>query len=207
MLARPTRADRRRSRAPSASRRDKRLYLKREDLIHTGATSSTTPSARLCSRSRLGQTADRRRDGCRPARGGDRDGVRQVRLEGVVYMGEKDMPRQRPQRRPDEVARYRGPARWTPAGKTLKDAVNKGHPRLGHQRQPGPAITCWARPSGPHPYPLMVRQFQAGDWPRIPRPDPRSRGGRLPDYVLACVGGGSNSIGMFHGVLWREAPL
>ncbi len=54
--------------------------------------------------------------------------------------------------------------------------------------------------AGPHPYPAMVRDFQIGDRPRGPRAD-YGREGRLPDTLVACVGGGSNAIGLFHPFL------
>ncbi|HEX6511824.1 MAG TPA: tryptophan synthase subunit beta, partial [Chloroflexota bacterium] len=115
-------------------------------------------------------------------------------LEGIVYMGDLDVERQAP-----NVYRMKllgTEVRPVSSGsRTLKDAINE-------------AIRDWVSnvetthyligsAVGPHPYPLMVRQFQSviGSEARTQILDAE---GRLPDYVLACVGGGSNSIGMFH---------
>ena len=115
-------------------------------------------------------------------------------LECVVYMGEVDMERQQP-----NVIRMRllgaKVVPVTSGSRTLKDAINE-------------AIRDWitnietthymiGSVLGPHPYPTIVRDFQAVIG-REARSQILSSEGRLPDYLVACVGGGSNSVGLFH---------
>ena len=171
-----------------------RLYLKREDLAHTGAHKINNA---------LGQGLLARRMGKQriiAETGAGQHGVAVATvcavlgLQAVVYMGEEDVQRQAP-----NVVRMKllG-AELRPVGsgtRTLKDAINE-------------AIRDWVTnvetsyyllgsAVGPHPYPLMVRDFQSviGDEARV---QILEREGRLPDYAVACVGGGSNAIGLFH---------
>ncbi len=174
-----------------------RLYLKREDLAHTGAHKINNA---------LGQGLLARRMGKQriiAETGAGQHGVAVATvcavlgLQAVVYMGEEDIQRQAP-----NVFRMKllG-AELRPVGsgtRTLKDAINE-------------AIRDWVTnvetsyyllgsAVGPHPYPLMVRDFQSiiGDEARAQLLE---REGRLPDYAVACVGGGSNAIGLFHPFL------
>ena len=171
-----------------------KVYLKREDLNHTGAHKINNA---------LGQVLLARRMGKRriiAETGAGMHGVAAATaaalfgLECVVYMGEEDIRRQAP-----NVARMKllGAEVVSVASgtRTLKDAVNE-------------AIRDWVANvedsfyvigsvMGPHPYPLMVRNFQ-----RIIGVEARAqmleKEGRLPDQVVACVGGGSNAMGIFH---------
>jgi tryptophan synthase beta chain len=170
------------------------IYLKREDLLHTGAHKINN-----C----LGQGLLARRMGKRRVvaeTGAGQHGVATATvaallgLECVVYMGDEDMARQAP-----NVFRMRllgaSVVGVSSGSKTLKDAINEAmrdwvtnvqntHYLLGSVL-------------GPHPYPLMVREFQ-----RVIGQEARSQMlaeiGRLPDMLFACVGGGSNSIGLFY---------
>ncbi|HVG35973.1 MAG TPA: tryptophan synthase subunit beta [Pyrinomonadaceae bacterium] len=174
-----------------------RLYLKREDLSHTGSHKINNA---------LGQVLLARRMGKRriiAETGAGQHGVATATvcalfgLECVVYMGAEDMRRQRlnvfrMQLLGAEVREV------TTGSRTLKDAINE-------------ALRDWvARPAdtyyllgsalGPHPYPLMVRDFQSVIG-REARAQILEREGRLPDVLVACVGGGSNSIGLFYPFL------
>jgi tryptophan synthase beta chain len=172
------------------------IYLKREDLAHTGAHKINNA---------LGQGLLAQRMGKRRViaeTGAGQHGVATATvcallgLECVVYMGAEDMVRQRP-----NVFRMRllgAEVRAVESGsRTLKDAINEAmrdwvtHPESYYLL--GSAL-------GPHPYPTMVRDFQAVIGQEA-REQLLEQTGRLPDLVLACVGGGSNAIGIFHAFL------
>jgi tryptophan synthase beta chain len=174
-----------------------RIYLKREDLLHTGAHKINNT---------LGQILLARRMGKRriiAETGAGQHGVATATvcalfgLECVVYMGAEDMRRQalnvfRMQLLGAEV-------REVDAGsRTLKDAINEAL----RDWVTNVADTYYLLGSalGPHPYPVMVRDFQSviGSETRLQIIESE---GRLPDWLVACVGGGSNSIGLFHPFL------
>jgi tryptophan synthase beta chain len=170
-----------------------RIVLKREDLTHTGAHKINNA---------LGQALLARRMGKRrivAETGAGQHGVATATasallgLECVVYMGAEDMTRQAP-----NVLRMRllgATVHRVEAGaRTLKDAINE-------------AMRDWVSNVedtyyllgsvlGPHPYPLMVREFQAVIG-REARAQMLAQIGRLPDAIVACVGGGSNAMGIF----------
>ena len=174
-----------------------RVYLKREDLLHTGAHKINN-----C----LGQGLLAVRKGKRrivAETGAGQHGVASATvaarfgLECVVYMGTEDMERQRL-----NVSRMRllgAEVLCVDAGsRTLKDAINEAmrdwvtNVRSTHYLL-GSVL-------GPHPYPVMVRDFQSVIG-REARQQILDAEGRLPDYLFACVGGGSNAIGLFHEFL------
>ena len=180
-----------------------RLFLKREDLNHTGAHKINNA---------LGQALLARRMGKRriiAETGAGQHGVAtatacaRLGLECVVYMGEVDMARQEP-----NVHRMRllG-ARVVPVtsgSRTLKDAINE-------------AIRDWVANVetthyiigsvlGPHPYPWIVRALQTVIGREALR-QVRALAGTDPDVAVACVGGGSNAIGLFHAMLGLETRL
>ena len=174
-----------------------RIYLKREDLLHTGAHKINNA---------LGQALLARRMGKRriiAETGAGQHGVATAAvcakfgLECVVYMGSVDMERQSL-----NVFRMRlmgAEVRGVDAGqKTLKDAVNEAmrdwvtHVRGTHYIL-GSAL-------GAHPYPMMVRDFHRVIG-RETKQQVLAREGRLPDEMIACVGGGSNAIGFFFDFL------
>ena len=170
------------------------VYLKREDLLHTGAHKINNA---------LGQALLARRMGKRrliAETGAGQHGVATataaalLSLECEVFMGEEDMRRQAL-----NVVRMRllG-ARVTPVRsgtKTLKDACNEAirdwvtTVRSTHY--------CIGSVVGPHPYPMLVRDFQSVIGQEARR-QILNAAGRLPDLLIACVGGGSNAIGLFH---------
>jgi len=173
------------------------IYLKREDLAHTGAHKINNA---------LGQGLLVKRMGKRrivAETGAGQHGVASATvaallgLECVVYMGTVDIARQQP-----NVFRMRllgAEVRPVDSGsQTLKDAINE-------------AIRDWVTnvqtthyllgsALGPHPYPTMVRDFQSVIG-REARAQVQAQAGQLPDLCIACVGGGSNAIGLFHPFL------
>ncbi|WP_118857683.1 tryptophan synthase subunit beta [Sphingomonas mesophila] len=173
---------------------DGRLYLKREDLLHGGAHKTNQVLAqgllaRRIGKRRLIAETGAGQHGVATAMAGALFG-----LETEIYMGADDVERQAL-----NVHRMRlMGARVIPVtsgDRTLKDAVNE-------------ALRDWAgsfehthyllgTAAGPHPFPLMVRQFQRVIG-REARAQILAAEGRLPDAVVACVGGGSNAIGLFH---------
>ncbi len=176
------------------------IYLKREDLSHTGSHKINNA---------LGQVLLARRMGKRRViaeTGAGQHGVATATvcalfgLECVVYMGAEDIRRQRL-----NVFRMQllgAEVREVEAGsRTLKDAINEAlRDWVG-----SPADTYYLLGSalGPHPYPLMVRDFQSVIG-REARAQILEKEGRLPDTLVACVGGGSNSIGLFYPFLADE---
>ncbi|HJQ31148.1 MAG TPA: tryptophan synthase subunit beta [Pyrinomonadaceae bacterium] len=177
-----------------------RLFLKREDLSHTGSHKINNA---------LGQVLLARRMGKRRViaeTGAGQHGVATATvcalfgLRCVVYMGTEDVRRQRL-----NVFRMRllgAEVREVDAGqRTLKDAINEAL----RDWVTNVADTYYLLGSalGPHPYPLMVREFQSVIG-REARAQFLEREGRLPDALVACVGGGSNSIGLFHPFLNDE---
>ena len=178
-----------------------RIYLKREDLLHTGAHKINNS---------LGQVLLARRMGKRriiAETGAGQHGVATATvcalfgLQCVIYMGAEDMNRQalnvfRMQLLGAEVRAVEAGSR------TLKEAINE-------------ALRDWVTnvvdtyyllgsALGPHPYPLMVREFQSVIG-RETRKQILEVEGRIPDMLVACVGGGSNSIGMFYPFLEDES--
>ena len=170
------------------------IYLKREDLNHTGAHKINNA---------LGQALLVRRMGKRRVvaeTGAGQHGVATATacallgLEAVVYMGEIDIARQQP-----NVYRMQllgAEVRPVASGsRTLKDAINEAI----RDWVTNVATTHYLLGSvlGPHPYPMMVRDFQSVIG-REARAQMLAACGRLPDAVVACVGGGSNAMGIFH---------
>ena len=174
-----------------------RLFIKREDLLHTGAHKINN-----C----IGQALLARRMGKRriiAETGAGQHGVATATvcalfgLECIVYMGEEDMRRQRL-----NVFRMRllgaKVVGVTNGSRTLKDAVSEA--MRDWVTNVGSTYYLLGSALGPHPYPLMVRDFHRviGDETRQQILD---REKRLPDSIFACVGGGSNAIGMFHAFI------
>jgi tryptophan synthase beta chain len=174
------------------------IFLKREDLCHTGAHKINNTLGQILLALRLGKTR------IIAETGAGQHGVATASvcalkgLECVVYMGEKDMERQAP-----NVARMKMlGAKVVPAtsgSKTLKDATNE-------------AIRDWINNPldthyiigsvvGPHPYPDMVARFQSVISEEIRWQLQEKTGGELPTHVVACVGGGSNAAGAFYHFL------
>ena len=180
------------------------IYLKREDLAHSGAhkINNALGQALLMAR-KMGKQRIVAETGAGQHGVATATAAALLGIECVVYMGTVDMERQKP-----NVFRMRllgTEVRGVESGsKTLKDAINEAirdwvtNVRTTHYLL-GSAL-------GPHPYPAMVRDFQSviGREAREQLLGPDGPG-RLPDAVVACVGGGSNAIGIFHAFLEQES--
>ena len=177
------------------------IYLKREDLSHTGSHKINNT---------LGQILLARQMGKRRViaeTGAGQHGVATATvcalfgLECVVYIGAEDMRRQalnvfRMELLGAEVSAVRS------GSQTLKDAINEA--LRDWVTNVGDTYYLLGSALGPHPYPLMVREFQSVIG-RETRAQILEQTGRLPNLLIACVGGGSNSIGLFHPFLDDES--
>ena len=181
-----------------------KIFLKREDLAHTGAHKINNALGQaLLMKRKMGKTRIVAETGAGQHGVATATAAALLGIECVVYMGTVDMARQEP-----NVFRMRllgTEVRGVESGsKTLKDAINE-------------AIRDWVTnvqtthyllgsALGPHPYPAMVRDFQSviGREAVAQMRDEEDGPGRLPDVVIACVGGGSNAIGIFHPFLEHE---
>ena len=185
----------------SAELRGPRIYLKREDLNHTGAHKINNCLGQILLARRIGKTRIIAETGAGQHGVATATVAARFGLPCVIYMGAVDMERQKP-----NVFRMRllgAEVREVTSGsKTLKDAMNE-------------ALRDWVAnventfyiigsAAGPHPYPAMVRDFQTviGEETRRQILELEQR---LPDLVVACVGGGSNAIGIFHPFLDDES--
>ncbi|MFO1352439.1 MAG: tryptophan synthase subunit beta [Gammaproteobacteria bacterium] len=173
------------------------IFLKREDLNHTGAHKVNNTIGQALLAKRMGKTRVIAETGAGQHGVATATVAARLGLECVVYMGSEDIQRQSP-----NVFRMKllG-ATVVPVEsgtKTLKDALNE-------------ALRDWVANvdntfyiigtvAGPHPYPAMVRDFQAVIGREV-REEMLASHGRLPDALVACVGGGSNAMGLFHAFL------
>ena len=174
-----------------------RVWLKREDLLHTGAHKINNAIGQALLARRIGKTRLVAETGAGQHGVASATAAARYGLSCTVYMGEVDMARQRPN---VERMRLLG-AEVRPVGsgsRTLKDAINEAM----RDWSASVRTTHYLLGSvlGPHPYPTMVRDFQAVIG-REAREQFLAAEGRLPDLLVACVGGGSNSIGLFHAFL------
>lgn len=173
------------------------IYLKREDLNHTGAHKINNTIGQALLAKRMGKTRIIAETGAGQHGVATATVAARLGLECVIYMGAEDIQRQSP-----NVYRMRLLGATVVAvesgSRTLKDALNE-------------AMRDWVTNidntyyiigtvAGPHPYPAMVRDFQAIIG-REAREQMLQKTGRLPDALIACVGGGSNAIGLFHPFL------
>ena len=180
------------------------IFLKREDLAHTGAHKINNALGQaLLMKRKMGKIRIVAETGAGQHGVATATAAALLGIECVVYMGTVDMARQEP-----NVFRMRllgTDVRGVESGsKTLKDAINEAirdwvtNVRTTHYLL-GSAL-------GPHPYPVMVRDFQSiiGREALTQMCDDADGPGRLPDAIVACVGGGSNAIGIFHPFLKHE---
>ena len=171
-----------------------KIYLKREDLAHTGAHKINNALGQALLAQRMGKKRIIAETGAGQHGVASATACAMLGLECIVYMGSEDIKRQ--SLNVFRMKLLKAEVISVDSGtQTLKDAINE-------------AIRDWVTnvetthyligsAVGPHPYPVMVRDFQTVIG-REARAQLLESEGRLPDYVLACVGGGSNSIGMFH---------
>jgi tryptophan synthase beta chain len=173
------------------------IFLKREDLAHTGAHKINNALGQGLLAKRMGKKRIIAETGAGQHGVATAAVCAMLGMECLVYMGEEDIKRQAP-----NVFRMKllgaNVIPVTSGSRTLKDAVNE-------------AIRDWVANCdnthyllgsvvGPHPYPAMVRDFQSVIGKEA-RQQIIDRIGHLPDYVIACVGGGSNAMGIFHSFL------
>jgi tryptophan synthase beta chain len=170
------------------------VLLKREDLTHTGSHKINNVLGQVLLAQRMGKTRVIAETGAGQHGVATATAAALLGLDCVVYMGEEDTHRQAL-----NVSRMRMLGAEvipvTAGTRTLKDAMNEAFRdwvgTVGHTHY------CIGSVGGPHPFPMMVRDFQ-----RVIGVEAREQvlrqEGRLPDVVVACVGGGSNAIGIFH---------
>ncbi|MBL4743388.1 MAG: tryptophan synthase subunit beta [Cycloclasticus sp.] len=177
------------------------IYLKREDLNHTGAHKINNTIGQALLAQRMGKTRIIAETGAGQHGVATATVAARLGLECVIYMGAEDIQRQSP-----NVYRMKllgaTVVPVTSGSQTLKDALNE-------------AMRDWVTNidntyyiigtvAGPHPYPAMVRDFQTIIG-RESREQMMSKTGKLPDALVACVGGGSNAIGLFHPFIKDES--
>ncbi|MBK9706549.1 MAG: tryptophan synthase subunit beta [Acidobacteria bacterium] len=177
-----------------------RIYLKREDLNHTGAHKINNALGQILLAKRMGKRRIIAETGAGQHGVATATVCAMTGLKCVVYMGTEDMRRQalnvfRMRLMGAEVVGVES------GSKTLKDAINEA--LRDWVTNVGDTHYLLGSVLGPHPYPMMVRDFQSVIG-REARAQMLERCGRLPDYLLACVGGGSNAIGLFHAFLNDE---
>jgi tryptophan synthase beta chain len=181
----------------SAHLRGAKIYFKRDELNHTGAHKINNCIGQILLARRMGKRRIIAETGAGQHGVATATVAARCGLQCIVYMGARDIERQKP-----NVFRMRllgAEVRAVTSGSaTLKDAMNE-------------ALRDWVSNvagtfyiigsvAGPHPYPAMVRDFQAVIGQEV-RQQIMAKEGRLPDTLVACVGGGSNAIGLFHPFL------
>lgn len=175
-----------------------KVYLKREDLCHTGAHKINNTIGQILVAKRLGKTRIIAETGAGQHGVATATVCALMGLECIVYMGEIDIKRQAP-----NVARMKmlgaevRPA--TSGSKTLKDATNEAI--RDWINNPENTYYIIGSVVGPHPYPDMVARFQAVISQEIKTQLLEKEGRENPDYVIACVGGGSNAAGTYYHFL------
>jgi len=181
-----------------------KIYLKREDLCHTGAHKINNTIGQILMAKRLGKTRIIAETGAGQHGVATATVCALMGLQCIIYMGEVDIQRQAP-----NVARMKmlgaevRPA--TSGSKTLKDATNEAIRDWINN----PVDTYYIIGSvvGPHPYPDMVARFQSVISAEIKQQLQEKESRLNPDYVIACVGGGSNAAGAFYHFLDENVKL
>lgn len=180
-----------------------KIYLKREDLAHTGSHKLNNALGQALLAKRMGRTT------LLAETGAGQHGVATATVAALfglgcdIYMGEEDVRRQ-------ALNVYRMKLLGatvipiTSGSRTLKDAINEAFRVWMATAET--AYYLFGTAAGPHPYPTMVRDFQSVIG-REARAQMLEAEGRPPDYVVACVGGGSNAIGAFHDFLPDDVML
>jgi tryptophan synthase beta chain len=171
-----------------------RIFLKREDLNHTGSHKINNVLGQALLAQRMGKKRVIAETGAGQHGVATATACALLGLECVIYMGAVDTERQAL-----NVARMRllgaTVVSVESGSKTLKDAINEAF--RDWVTNADNTFYCFGTAAGPHPFPAMVRDFQ-----RIigleARAQIQAQAGRLPDAVMACIGGGSNAIGIFH---------
>src|SRR5271166_1262279 len=174
-----------------------RIYIKREDLLHTGAHKINNCLGQVLLARRMGKKRIIAETGAGQHGVATATACARFGLECVVYMGAVDVERQKP-----NVFRMNMlGAKVIPVqsgARTLKDAMNEA--LRDWVTNVESTFYCIGTAAGPHPYPAMVRDFQCVIGEET-REQMLAAEGRLPDSLFACIGGGSNAIGLFHPFL------
>jgi tryptophan synthase beta chain len=171
------------------------IYLKREDLNHTGSHKINNTIGQILLASHMGKKRIIAETGAGQHGVATATVCAMLGLECIVYMGELDMQRQEPNVRRMEMLG----AEVIPAlsgNRTLKDATNEA--MRDWIRNPEDTYYLIGSVVGPHPYPDMVAQFQSVISRELKIQLEEQAGRDYPDYILACVGGGSNAAGIFY---------
>ena len=174
-----------------------KIYLKREDLMHTGAHKINNTLGQVLLAKHMGKKRVIAETGAGQHGVATATACALLGMKCVVYMGKKDIERQR-----TNLIRMKvlgASVKCVDAGsQTLKDAINEAirdwvtNVRTTHY--------CIGSVVGPHPYPMMVRDFQSVIGVEAKK-QILEREGKMPDLLVACIGGGSNSIGLFYPFL------
>ena len=174
-----------------------KIYLKREDLNHTGAHKVNNVLGQILLARRMGKPRVIAETGAGMHGVATATMCAKFGLECIVYMGVVDVERQQP-----NVLRMKAlgaQVRPVESGsRTLKDAMNEA--LRDWVTNVSNTFYCIGTVAGPHPYPMMVRDFQCIIGNET-REQMREAEGRLPDSLIACIGGGSNAMGLFHPFL------
>ncbi len=174
-----------------------KIYFKRDELNHTGAHKINNVLGQILLARRMGKKRIIAETGAGQHGVATATACARFGLECIVYMGAVDVERQKP-----NVFRMNMlGAKVVPVqsgARTLKDAMNEA--LRDWVTNVETTFYCIGTAAGPHPYPAMVRDFQSiiGEETRVQMLE---REGRLPDSLVACIGGGSNAIGLFHPFL------
>ncbi len=174
-----------------------KIYFKRDELNHTGAHKINNVLGQILLARRMGKQRIIAETGAGQHGVAAATACARFGLQCVVYMGAVDVERQKP-----NVFRMKmlgAEVRPVHAGaRTLKDAMNEA--LRDWVTNVADTFYCIGTAAGPHPYPAMVRDFQCviGNETRVQMQEAE---GRLPDSLVACIGGGSNAIGLFHPFL------
>ncbi|MCC6890533.1 MAG: tryptophan synthase subunit beta [Hyphomicrobiales bacterium] len=174
-----------------------KIYFKREDLNHTGAHKVNNVLGQIMLAKRMGKARIIAETGAGMHGVATATMCAKFGLDCIVYMGSVDVARQQP-----NVLRMKALGATVVAvesgSKTLKDAMNEA--LRDWVTNVATTFYCIGTVAGPHPYPMMVRDFQCVIGNET-REQMQALEGRLPDSLIACIGGGSNAMGLFHPFL------
>jgi tryptophan synthase beta chain len=174
-----------------------RIYLKREDLNHTGAHKVNNVLGQILLAQRMGKRRVIAETGAGMHGVATATLCAKFGLQCIVYMGVVDVERQKPNvQRMQALGAEVRPV--TSGSQTLKDAMNEA--LRDWVTNVADTFYCIGTVAGPHPYPMMVRDFQCIIGTET-REQMMEAEGRLPNSLIACIGGGSNAMGLFHPFL------
>ncbi len=174
-----------------------KIYLKREELNHTGSHKVNNVLGQILLARRMGKTRIIAETGAGQHGVATATLCARFGLACVVYMGAVDVERQKP----NVIRMNMLGAEVIPVqsgSRTLKDALNEA--LRDWVTNVADTFYCIGTVAGPHPYPMMVRDFQSVIGEEV-REQMQGTEGRLPDSLIACIGGGSNAMGLFHPFL------